>query len=61
MRGALDKDDQMMWQHTNALSSTVRKSKSCNAFFICGALVDSVGITSLVDSSQRTASCPSLT
>ena len=42
-RGALDKDGQMMWKHINALSGTVRKPKSCNAFFMCGALVDSVG------------------
>ena len=42
-RGALDKDSQMMWKYINALSGTVRKPKSCNAFFSCGALVDSVG------------------
>ena len=33
----------MMWKHINALSGTVRKPKSCNAFFMCGAFVDSVG------------------
>jgi hypothetical protein len=33
----------MMWKHTNALSGTVHKPKSCNAFFMCGALVELVG------------------
>jgi len=33
----------MMWKQINALSGTVRKPKSCNAFFMCGAFVDSVG------------------
>ena len=43
MRGALDKDNELIWKHTNALSSTVRKSKSCNPFFMCGTFVDTVG------------------
>ena len=33
----------MTWKHTNALSVTVRKPKSCAAFFMCGALVGWVG------------------
>ena len=37
-RGALDKDGQMMRKHTNALSGTVRKPKSCNAFFYVRSL-----------------------
>ena len=33
----------MTWKHTNALSGTVRKPKSCAAFFMCGGLIGWVG------------------
>jgi len=60
-RGASDKDGQMMWKHTYALPGMVRKPESCNAFFCAEPWSTRSAITSLVDSSQRTASCPSLT
>ena len=34
----------MTWKHTNALSGTVRKPKSCATFFMFGALAKAPNI-----------------